>query len=209
MHSKAIVEATDLPVTADTENMFGDDPDDVAAVARRFVEVGLAGISIEDFTGDRDRGLYDLDLAADRVRATVEVAHGATAPVVVTARAEAMLYAGDLADVIDRLQRFQEAGADVLYAPGLRTLADISSVISSLDRPVNVLAVPGVPPVSDLADAGVARISIGGGFSHAALGAAVSAAQEFLDDGTYGYFAAAGVGGSAARNAFGLRSASG
>ena len=120
-----------------------------------------------------------------------------------TARAENYLHGHpDLADTIARLQGYQEAGADVLYAPGLRRLEDIRQVISEVDRPVNVLALEGVPPVAELAEAGVSRISVGGSFAFAALGAVVSAATELREQGTYGFRAASAAGAAAARRAF-------
>jgi len=122
---------------------------------------------------------------------------------VLTARAENHLYGiTDLGDTIARLQAYQEAGADVLYAPGLSQLEDIRQVVTSVDRPVNVLGQPGAPSVAELAEAGVRRVSVGGAFAYAALGAAVEAARELLDEGTYGYFERAGVGMQAARPAF-------
>ncbi|HJT99934.1 MAG TPA: isocitrate lyase/phosphoenolpyruvate mutase family protein [Actinomycetes bacterium] len=121
-----------------------------------------------------------------------------------TARAENYLYGRpDLADTIARLQAYQDAGADVLYAPGVSDLAEIRQLVASVDRPVNVLARPGVPPVSELAAAGVARVSVGGAFAFAALGALVEAATELRDAGTYGFWAQAGAGSTAARAAFG------
>jgi 2-methylisocitrate lyase-like PEP mutase family enzyme len=123
---------------------------------------------------------------------------------VLTARAENYLHGRpDLADTIARLQAYQEAGADVLYAPGLKRIEDIRLVVRETDRPVNVLAMPGVPPVAELAEAGVSRISVGGAFAFAALGALVSAATEFRDQGTYGFRAGADIGRDAAKRAFG------
>jgi 2-methylisocitrate lyase-like PEP mutase family enzyme len=122
---------------------------------------------------------------------------------VLTARAENHLYGvTDLDDTIARLRAYQEAGADVLYAPGLTQLEDIRRVVTSVDLPVNVLGRPGAPPVAELAAAGVRRVSVGGAFAYAALGAAVEAARELLDEGTYGYFERAGIGLRAARSAF-------
>ncbi|HEX6421571.1 MAG TPA: isocitrate lyase/phosphoenolpyruvate mutase family protein, partial [Acidimicrobiales bacterium] len=123
---------------------------------------------------------------------------------VITARAENLIHGrDDLDDTIARLQAYERAGADVLYAPGLVALDDVRRVVSSVDRPVNVLARPGGPSVADLAGAGVARISVGGAFAFAALGAVVEAGRELLDAGTYGYLDRAAVGGAAARRAFG------
>jgi 2-methylisocitrate lyase-like PEP mutase family enzyme len=198
----AIVEATDLPVSADLENGFADDPEAVAGTIRLALDASLAGASIEDYSR-RAGAIYDIDLAAERVAAAAEVAHGGTTRLVLTARAENHLYGvTDLADTIARLQAYQEAGADVLYAPGLVRLEDIRRLVSSVDLPVNVLGRPGAPSVSELASAGVRRISVGGAFAYAALGAAVEAARELLDEGTYGYFERAAVGLQVARSAF-------
>jgi 2-methylisocitrate lyase-like PEP mutase family enzyme len=202
-HAAAIVQATELPVSADLENAFGDEPAAVADTVRLALQAGLAGCSVEDFTGSEDAPIYDAGLAAERVAAAAAAAHEGPVPLVLTARAENHLHGRpDLADTIARLQAYQEAGADVLYAPGLRRLEDIREVVAAVDRPVNVLAVPGAPSVSELAAAGVGRVSIGGGFAFAALGAVVEAAHELLDQGTYGYWELAGAGSKAARAAF-------
>jgi 2-methylisocitrate lyase-like PEP mutase family enzyme len=200
-HAAAIVGATELPVNADLENGFADDAGGVGETARLAVDAGLAGCSIEDFTGRQDDPIYPLEVAAERVAAAVE---GAGGRLVLTARSENYLHGRtDLSDTIARLQAFQEAGADVLYAPGLRTIEDIRSVVESVDRPVNVLALPVAPPVAELAAAGVRRVSVGGGFAFAALGALVAAGRELLDQGTYGFWENAGVGAKAARATFG------
>jgi 2-methylisocitrate lyase-like PEP mutase family enzyme len=200
-HSAAIVDAVDVPVSADLENGFADDPDGVAQTIRLAVDAGLAGCSIEDFTGRDDDPIYDAGAARERIAAAVDAAAG---QIVLTARAENLLHGRtDLADTIARLQSFQEAGADVLYAPGLRSLDDIRSVVESVDRPVNVLALPGGPVVAELAQAGVSRISVGGGFAYVALGAVVGASRELLDQGTYGFWETGIEGAKAARAAFG------
>jgi 2-methylisocitrate lyase-like PEP mutase family enzyme len=199
----AIVEATDLPVSADLENGFADDPDGVAETLRRAVGAGLAGASIEDYSGRKDAPIYELGHAAERVAAAAAVARGGSSRLVLTARAENHLRGiDDLEDTIARLQAYEEAGADVLYAPGLTSLEDIRRVVSSVSLPVNVLAFPGVPSVPELADAGVRRVSVGGAFAFAALGGAVEAARELIDKGTYGYFERTGVGLQSARTAF-------
>jgi 2-methylisocitrate lyase-like PEP mutase family enzyme len=199
----SIVAATDLPVSADLESCFADDPAGVAETLRLAGEAGLAGASIEDADRDRDDPVYELGQATERVAAAAEAAHAGEARLVLTARAENHLYrAGDLADTIVRLQAYQEAGADVLYAPGLRDLEEIRLLVDSVDRPVNVLARPDGPSVAELASAGVSRVSVGGAFAFAALGAAVEAARELLDDGTYGFWERSGVGVQAARSAF-------
>src|SRR6185437_7867590 len=171
-HAAAVVAATELPVSADLENCFADDPAGVARTVALAVEAGLAGCSIEDATGRDDDPVYDIGAAAERVAAAAEAAHAGPARLVLTGRAENFLHGrADLADTIARLQAYQEAGADVLYAPGLKSLADIRQVVTSVDRPVNVLAVGGAPSVGELAEAGVSRVSVGGAFAYAALGA--------------------------------------
>jgi 2-methylisocitrate lyase-like PEP mutase family enzyme len=194
-HSRAISGAVDVPVSADLENGFADDPTDVAETVRLALGAGLAGCSIEDHSPGHPEPVYELARARDRVAAATEVAHGGPVHLVVTARAENYLYGRrDLADTIARLQAFEEAGADVLYAPGLSSLDEIKTVVSSVRRPVNVLALPGVPSVSELASVGVARISIGSGFARVAMGAVVRAGREFLDSGTYGFWDVAATG---------------
>jgi len=200
VHAAVIVAATDLPVSADLENAYADEPTGVAETMRLAIEVGLAGASVEDFA----REIYDIGPATERVAAAAEAAHAGPGRLVLTARAENYLHGRpDLADTITRLQAYQEAGADVLYAPGLRRLEDISQLIREVDRPVNVLALDGVPPVAELAEAGVSRISVGGAFAFAALGAVVAAATELHEQGTYGWRAGSAAGAAAARRAFG------
>ncbi len=201
-HAAAIVAATALPVSADLENCFAGDPDGVARTVALAAGTGLAGCSVEDYTGDDDAPVYDIGLAAERVAAAVEAAHGGPVRLVLTARAENYLHGRpDLADTIARLQAYQAAGADVLYAPGLTSLADIRQVVAAVDRPVNVLAMSGAPPVSELAAAGVSRVSVGGAFAFAALGALADAAGELLGEGTYGYLAGSAAGRQAVQRA--------
>jgi 2-methylisocitrate lyase-like PEP mutase family enzyme len=202
-HAAAIVEATDLPVSADLENAFGDDPAEVAETLRRAVGAGLAGCSVEDYARDGD-AIYDAGLASERVAAAAEVAHAGPVRLVLTARAENYLHGRpDLSETIARLQAFQEAGADVLYAPGLSSLEDIRQVVASVDRPVNVLALPGAPSVAELAGVGVSRVSVGGAFAFVAFGAMVEAARELREQGTYSYGTHARAGVKAVRSAFG------
>jgi 2-methylisocitrate lyase-like PEP mutase family enzyme len=202
-HSATVVEATDLPVSADLENGFADDADGVAATARGAVQAGLAGFSIEDYSGDDSAPIYETDRAAERVRAAAEAAHAGPARLVVTGRCENHLHGrDDLADTIARLQAYQEAGADVLYAPGLTDSGQIRSLVESVDRPVNVLARPGMAPVPELAELGVARISVGGAFAFAAIEALVESARELREQGTYGFATRAGPGAKAAAEAF-------
>jgi 2-methylisocitrate lyase-like PEP mutase family enzyme len=203
-HAATIVAATDLPVSCDFENGFADDPAAVAANVTLAVATGLAGCSVEDFTRGADDPIYPIDLAAERVAAAADAAHRGAARLVLTARAENHLHGRpDLADTIARLQRFQAAGADVLYAPGLTDEDDIRTVIAAVDRPVNVIALASAPTIARLRELGVARVSVGGAFAWVAYGAVAAAAHELLDEGTYGYFTVAGVGRSAARAAFG------
>ncbi len=203
-HAATIVAASELPISADLENCFATDVSGVGETVRLALEVGLAGCSIEDYSGDDDAPIYELREAAERVAAAAEAAHGSTGRLVLTARAENYLHGRpDLADTIARLQAYEQAGADVLYAPGLIELADIRSVVESVGLPVNVLARAGAPSVGELASVGVARVSVGGAFAFAALGAAVAAAEELRDSGTYGFWEHAKVGVKAARAAFG------
>src|SRR6202045_3617598 len=194
-HAAAVAAATELPVSADLENCFADEPAGVARTIALAVEAGLAGCSLEDYTGGESDPVYDIGLAAERVAAAAEAAHAGAVRLVLTARAENYLHGRpDLADTITRLQAYQAAGADVLYAPGLKSLADIRQVVAEVDRPVNVLAVAGAPSVGGLAEAGVSRVSVGGAFAFAALGAVGDAATELRDQGTYGYLAGSAAG---------------
>jgi 2-methylisocitrate lyase-like PEP mutase family enzyme len=187
-HAAALVGAVEIPVSADLENGFADDPEGVARTVRRAVDAGLAGCSIEDFTGDLDDPIYDAGLATERVAAAVEAADG---QLVLTARCENLLRGrDDLGDTIERLRAYRAAGAEVLFAPGLTTIEAIRTVVDAVDAPVNVLALAGCPPVPDLAAAGVARVSVGGALAWAAYAAAAEAVRELLDQGTYGYWGA-------------------
>jgi 2-methylisocitrate lyase-like PEP mutase family enzyme len=202
-HAAAIVTATDLPVSADLENGFADSAEGVAETARGAVAAGLAGFSVEDFSGDENEPIYDVERATERVRAAVDVAHAGPAHVVVTARAENHLRGrDDLEDTIARLQAYQQAGADVLYAPGPTSAEQIQAIVSSVDRPVNVLTRAGSPTVQELAQLGVSRISVGGSFAFAAVDALVSAARELREQGTYEYATRSASGVQAARKAF-------
>ena len=202
-HVASIVEATSLPVSADLENGFADEPGDVAANIGLAAAAGLAGCSLEDYTGRPDNPIYAAGLAAERVAAAAEAAHRGPARLVLTARAENYLHRRrDLADTIARLQSFQAAGADVLYAPGLKDIDDIRQLVGSVDLPVNVLAFPGGPSVAELAAVGVKRVSVGGAFSLVALGAVANAAREFLHKGTFGWWGLADTGLEVAHAAF-------
>ncbi|MFC5741977.1 isocitrate lyase/PEP mutase family protein [Dyella tabacisoli] len=189
-HLRELVAATDLPISADLENGFGDEPDTVADTIRRAAATGIVGGSIEDATQRADAPIYPLEFAAERVRAAAEAARALPFPFTLTARAENYLHGRlDLGDTIARLQAYQEAGADVLFAPGLKTKEDIATVVSSVDRPVNVvMGLVGVPlGLRDLADIGVKRVSVGGSLARAALGAFLRAAHELSERGTFDY----------------------
>jgi 2-methylisocitrate lyase-like PEP mutase family enzyme len=202
-HAGELAEAVGVPVSADLENCFADDPEDVAETVRLAIEAGVAGCSVEDFSGRESDTIYEPELAAERVAAAAEAAHSGSARLVLTARAENHVHGRfDLADTIARLQSFQEAGADVLFAPGVRKLDEIRELVSSVDLPVNVLVLPGMPSVSELADAGVSRISVGGAFAFAAFGAAAAAGRELLEKGTYDFWETAAQGASAVHEAF-------
>jgi 2-methylisocitrate lyase-like PEP mutase family enzyme len=184
-HAAAIGAATGLPVNGDFENCFADEPAGVAETVQLALDAGIAGCSVEDWSGSE---IYDIGLAAERVAAAAEIAHGGPVRMVLTARAENQTRrSGDLNDTIARLQAYQEAGADVLYAPALHSLEEIRVLRSSVDRPINVLAVAGLPPVPELAAAGVSRISVGSAFAFAAYGALLEAATELREAGTYGF----------------------
>jgi 2-methylisocitrate lyase-like PEP mutase family enzyme len=187
-NAKEIVEATPLPVSADLQNGFGPSPEMCATTIRLAAGIGLAGGSIEDATGDPNAPIYDLQLAQERVAAAAEIAQ--THHFLLTARAENFLYdRPNVNDTIRRLQAFAEAGADVLYAPGLSTLEAIREVCASVSKPVNVLmGFQGATfSVEQLAAVGVKRISVGGSFARTALGAFVRAAREVKDKGTFTY----------------------
>jgi 2-methylisocitrate lyase-like PEP mutase family enzyme len=201
-NAATIVAAVDTPVSADLENGFAEDSSGVAETVQLAIEVGLAGCSIEDSTRNHDEPICSFGGAVERITAAVEAAtHGPG--LVLTARAENYLYGRpDLADTIARLQAFQQAGADVVYAPGLLSVDDIRTVVSSVDVPVNVLALPGVPNVAELAAIGVARISVGGAFAQVAIAAVADAGRELLDVGTYEYWERAAAGRRRVRDAF-------
>ncbi len=187
---RAIAGATDLPVNADLENGYADEPRAAAEMIRLAAEAGVTGGSIEDATGDPSKPIYDFELAVERVRAAVEVARSLPAPFMLTARAENFLHGRrDLDDTIRRLRAFEAAGADVLYAPGLRDLASIRTVAAAVGKPVNVVMSAADPSltVAQLALAGVKRISVGGALSRLALAAFLKGAREMRDRGTFTY----------------------
>jgi 2-methylisocitrate lyase-like PEP mutase family enzyme len=189
-NAKAIVDATDLPVAADLENGYGDAPEAAAETIRLAAEVGLVGGSIEDTTGDPRRPIYDFQHAVERVAAAAVAARGLPFPFVLVGRAENFLHGRpDLDDTIRRLQAFEAAGADALFAPGLTRAEDIRTVCRAVTRPVNVIMglKGGSLSVAELAALGVRRISVGSALSRAALGAFVRAAREIKDHGTFGF----------------------
>jgi len=188
-HAGVIVGATSLPVSADLENGFGDDSADVGETIRQALAVGLAGCSIEDYGG---AAIYPRELAVERIRAAVEVNGRDESPLVLTARAENFIRGNpDLDDTIERLLEYQQEGADVLYAPGLTSVADIRTLVDAVDRPVNVLIMPGGPSVPELFELGVMRVSVGSAISLAAQSAIVEAARELLGEGTHAFWSKA------------------
>ncbi|HEX3907136.1 MAG TPA: isocitrate lyase/phosphoenolpyruvate mutase family protein [Mycobacteriales bacterium] len=202
-HAASVVDAVEIPVSADLENGFADDPGAVADLVLAATDVGLAGCSIEDFTGVTVAPIYEPGLAVERIAAAAAAAHSGPRHIVLTARCENYLHGRvDLADTISRLQAFQEAGADVLYAPGLTSAADIRAVVESVDRPINVVLMPDGPSVAELKEIGVRRISVGGSFAWAAMAGLVEAARELRESGTTEFFAAVASGRAAVGAAF-------
>ncbi len=186
-HVGAIAAAVDLPVSGDLENGFGDAPEAAAETIRLAAAAGLVGGSIEDATQRQEAPIYPIGHAAERVRAAAEAAHALPFPFTLTARAENYLHGRpDLDDTVRRLQAFQEAGADVLYAPGLSRLEDIEAVVRSVDRPVNVLALAHLE-VAALEKVGVRRISVGSALARAAYSTLLRAAEEMRTRGTFTY----------------------
>ncbi len=201
-HCQEIAAATRLPVSADLENCFANDPEGVAETIRLAGETGLAGCSIEDYSGAETKRIYPLKEAVARVRAAVDAAQSGRR-LILTARAEnGIRGVDDLGDTIERLQAYAEAGADVVYAPGLADLDAIRKVVEAVAVPLNVLCLPGGPSVPELASAGVARISVGGAFYYAALGALATAAREWREQGTHEFWKDAIVGAQVAKQAF-------
>jgi len=202
-HATALCAATQIPISSDFERGFADAPADVAANVRLAAATGLAGLSIEDGTRNSDGPVYDAGLAAERVSAAAEAAHSGDVRMVLTARAENFIVGRpDLKDTIARLQSYQAAGADVLFAPGVRDLDDIRTVVSEVDLPVNVLIFPNGVTVEQLAEAGVKRISVGGALAYAAIAAVISAAEELRDQGTVTFWESAAKGMQTAHAVF-------
>lgn len=189
-NAKLICDSTDLPVSADLEKGFGDAPADAALAITRAAEVGLVGGSIEDSTGVKDAPIFPLTLAAERIAAAVEAARALPFPFMLTARAENFLNGrADLDDTIKRLQAYERAGADVLFAPGLPSLDAISTVCGSVSKPVNfMVGIPGKSfSVAELAAVGVRRVSLATSLYRAAMTGLINAAREIRDSGTFGY----------------------
>ncbi len=187
-HLAAISPATDLPVSADLENGFGDSPEKVSETIRMAAAAGVVGGSIEDSTSRPDDPIYDHALAVERVRAAADAARALPFPFTLTARAENYLVGRpDLKDTIRRLEAYREAGADVLYAPGLARREDIAAVVASVGRPVNVvMGLQGVSlSLAELSEMGVKRVSVGSALARAALGAFLRAAREMREQGTF------------------------
>jgi 2-methylisocitrate lyase-like PEP mutase family enzyme len=195
-HVRDIADSTPLPVNADFQNGYADDPESVANNVKRCIESGVAGLSIEDATGNREKPLYDERLAVERIEAARKSINDSTIPVVLTARCEAWLVGHPSAQkvAVDRLVAFAEAGADCLYAPGVREPDDIRTIVRAVaPKPVNVLVGrPGLT-VTQLADLGVRRISVGSALSRVAWGAFMRAVQEIADAGTFESFGDAGA----------------
>jgi 2-methylisocitrate lyase-like PEP mutase family enzyme len=192
---RMIAAATDLPTNGDLENCGADEPEAAAEMIRRASEAGVVGGSIEDYTGDHANPIYGFNLAVERVYAAVEMAKSLPIPFVLTARAEALIHGStDLDDTIKRLQAFEQAGADVLYAPGLKDLDTIRTVVSAVTKPVNVVMTHADPSITaaDLDTLGVKRISVGGSISRFVLNAFMGAAREMAERGAFTF-----VGGSA------------
>ncbi|HJQ32499.1 MAG TPA: isocitrate lyase/phosphoenolpyruvate mutase family protein [Pyrinomonadaceae bacterium] len=188
-HCRQLSAATDLPVSADLENCFAHEPPEAAETIVLAARAGVVGGSIEDYTGDPSNPIYDFGLAVERVRAAAEAARSLDFPFTLTARAENLLRGRlDFDDTVRRLQAFEAAGADVLYAPGLRTLDEVRRVAGALGKPLNVLAplIEGAT-VAQLAEAGARRISTGGALARAAVTALLRAGAEMLDGGSFGW----------------------
>jgi 2-methylisocitrate lyase-like PEP mutase family enzyme len=202
VHVAAVSAATDLPLNVDSERCYPDDQGGVAETVRLLAEAGAAGCSIEDYdpaTGAID----DVGLAAERVAIAAEAAHGLGEPMVLTGRAENHIRGvDDLDDTIARLVAYRDAGADCVYAPGLTDIEHIEAVVEAVGVPLNVLALPTAPPISQLAAAGVRRVSTGGLLAGVAYGSLHAAAQELLEAGTSNY-AAGVIPGRALQDALG------
>jgi 2-methylisocitrate lyase-like PEP mutase family enzyme len=196
-HVAAVAGATPLPLNVDSERCYPDDPGGVAETVSLLAEAGAAGCSIEDYDPGTGR-IDELALAAERVAVAAEAAHALPEPLVLTARAENHIHGvDDFEDTLARLVAYRDAGADCVYAPGLRDLDRIARLVETVGIPVNVLALRGVPPIAELESVGVRRVSTGGGLAAAAYGALLAAARELTDEGATSY-----VGGAALDDVF-------
>lgn len=184
-NAKLIVDSVDLPVAADLENGFGHRPEDAAETIRRAAAVGLVGGSIEDSTNDPANPIYEFNHAVERVAAAAEAAHALGFPFMFVARAENHLHGRDFDDTLRRLQAYEKAGADVLFAPGLPGIDAIRTVVAETTRPINVVQGTGGLPLADLEAAGVRRVSTGGSLTRVALQALKAAGEELLGPGTF------------------------
>ena len=196
-HCRLLASSTDLPISADLENCFADTPEKAAQAILRAANAGVVGGSIEDYTGKTSNSIYEFNLAVERIHAASEIAHSLNFPFTLTARAENLLHdVNDLDDTIRRLQAFEAAGADVLYAPGLKTLDEVRIVTEALKNPVNVLA-PLIKNVTiaQLAEAGAKRISVGGALARAAITALINAGKEMQNQGSFDWTANLTSGG--------------
>jgi 2-methylisocitrate lyase-like PEP mutase family enzyme len=192
-HVSSLAQATDLPVSVDLENGYGSAPEDAAEAITTAAHSGAVGGSIEDYDRDADE-LYELGRAAERIAAAAEAAHAVEFPFTLTARAENHLHGNpDLGETIARLQAYERAGADVLYAPGLVTAEEIATVCEAIAKPVNVLAFgPQRLSFSEIAEAGAQRVSVGGGLAWSAINGAIEAAEKIIDDGDFSGLATPG-----------------
>jgi 2-methylisocitrate lyase-like PEP mutase family enzyme len=187
-NAKLVVDSVDIPVAADLENGFGHRPEDAAETIRQAAAIGLVGGSIEDATGDPAKPIYEFSHAVERVAAAAEAAHRLDFPFMFVARAEGFLWGQpDLDEIIRRLQAFEKAGADVLFAPGLPTIEAIRTVVQSVGKPVNVVRGGPGPTIAELEAAGVRRVSLGGSLSRVAYTALQKAGEELLGPGTFGF----------------------
>lgn len=189
-HLTELSKSTDIPISADLQNGFGDTPSDVSQTILDAAKTGIVGGSIEDASGNADNPIYDIGLAVDRIQSAAEAAKSLSFKFMLTARAENYLYGRpDINDTIRRLQAYQEAGADVLFAPGIQSKEDIEAIVQSVDRPLNVImGFQGIQlTVAELQELGVARISLGASLARAAYGALIRAAKEVQSAGTFNY----------------------
>lgn len=204
-HAATIVGSVDVPVSADLENGFADDPDGVAETVGLALDTGLAGCSVEDWDPVAHE-LYAPEVAAERVAAAATAAHDGNRRLVLTARADGHIHGRrepeDLDDTIRRLRAYEQAGADVLYAPGVNSIDGIRRIVEAVSGPVNVLALADAPTVARLAELGVARVSTGSGLYWAAMGGLAAAAEELRGRGTYAFWSGASAGRAAAATAF-------